>query len=109
MTFKIEYADSALKDLIGVKACIEEAFLSEQAAKNTIDNIVTGLGKLKLFPEGGLRLSDRVEEDVELTEDYYFTFVGNHVAFYEISNKVVSTVRVLGMKQNWVDLLRKGR
>ena len=107
--YKIDYTDSALQDLIVVKNYIEENFLSEQAALNTVDTIMTSLEKLKMFPEGGLKLSSRVDEDVELTEDYYFTFVGNHVTFYEINGNVVSIVRILGMKQNWVNLLRKKR
>lgn len=107
MDFKIEYTTSALKDLIDIKNYIEEAFLSEQAAQNTIDNILTGLKKLEIFPNGGLKLSERISDDVELTEDYFFTFVGNHVAFYEVNDKTVSIVRILGMKQDWINFLKR--
>jgi plasmid stabilization system protein ParE len=107
LDYRLDYTDSALKDLIQIKEYIELTFLSEQAAINTVGNIITGLEKLKIFPNGGLKLSDRVDDDVELSEDYYFTFVGNHVAFYEINGEVVSVVRILGMKQDWINLLRR--
>lgn len=107
LDYKIDYTDSAFKDLIDIKNYIEETFLSEQAAMNTVNNIMTGLEKLKMFPEGGLKLRDRIDDDIELEEDYYFTFVGNHIAWYEINGEVVSIVRILSMKQDWVNLLRR--
>lgn len=107
LDYKIDYTDSAFKDLIDIKNYIEETFLSEQAAMNTVNNIMTGLEKLKMFPEGGLKLRDRIDDDIELGEDYYFTFVGNHIAWYEINGEVVSIVRILSMKQDWVNLLRR--
>ena len=107
LDYKIDYTDSAFKDLIDIKNYIEETFLSEQAAMNTVNNIMTGLEKLKMFPEGGLKLRDRIDDDIELEEDYYFTFVGNHIAWSEINGEVVSIVRILSMKQDWVNLLRR--
>lgn len=92
----------ASKDyLIDIKKYISEELCSEDAAKNTINKILTKIRLLSDFPEMGAPLSSIIDLDVP----YRFIVCGNYIAFYKIENEKVIIIRILYGRRNFMQIL----
>ncbi|MBR4061698.1 MAG: type II toxin-antitoxin system RelE/ParE family toxin [Clostridia bacterium] len=98
---EISFSHDAAEDLISIKKYISEELCSEEAAKKTINSILSKIRILSDFPEIGAPLSSVIDLDVP----YRFLVCGNYTAFYKIEDKNVYIIRILFGRRNFMQIL----
>ena len=98
---EIRLAPEAIHDLQQTKASISEDLCNEQAAINTLSNIMKHIRILAQFPESGAPLSSLVDFET----DYRFLVCGNYTAFYRVEAQIIYIVRILYGRRNFMQIL----
>ena len=98
---EIRFSPEALSDLKDIKSYIKEDLRSEQAADNTIKEILKHIRKLSDFPQSGAPLSSVVG----IETNYRFIVSGNYTAFYNYENDSVFILRVLYGRRDFMRIL----
>ncbi len=99
--YEIKLSEEAISDLEGIKDYITVDLSNEQAADNTIKNILRSIRRLEEFPNIGTLLSDVVGFDT----NFRFVISGNYMVFYKLNNDIVYIVRILYGKRNYLNIL----
>lgn len=98
---KIVFSPDALSDLQEIKTYIIEELNNENAAANTVAQIMKRIRRLSEFPKSGASLSSIIDIDTEIR----FLVCGNYLAFYQYVDGEVCVLRVLYGKRNFVRIL----
>lgn len=98
---EIKFSPDALSDLKGVKAYIPEELFNEQAAANTVSDIMKHIRQLSDFPESGASLSNIVQFDTS----YRYLVCGNYTVFNRSENETVYIDRVLYARRDFMRIL----
>lgn len=98
---EIKFSPEAVKDLQQTKAYITDELLSEQAANNTINNILKDIRMLGTFPNSGAPLSGAIG----IATDYRYLVCGNYTAFYRVENETVYIIRILYGRRDFMRIL----
>lgn len=98
---EIKFSPEAVNDLRQIRAYISEELYSEEAAVNTLSNIIKRIRILAQYPECGAPLSSIVNFET----DYRFLVCGNYTAFYRVEEQTVYIVRILYGRRNFMQVL----
>ena len=98
---EISFSPEALSDLKEIKGYIREELQNEQAADNTIMEILKHIRTLSVFPQSGAPLSSVVGMET----NYRFIVSGNYTAFYSYENYTVFILRVLYARRDYMRIL----
>lgn len=98
---EIKFSPEAVGDLQQIKAYISEDLCNEQAAINTLSNIMKHIRIIAQFPESGAPLSSIVDFET----DYRFLVCGNYTAFYRVEAQTIYIVRILYGRRNFMQIL----
>lgn len=109
MAYKIVISDTVRDTLADIKAYITQQYFSEQAGKNTVDNILNGLERLEVFPEAGFDADERVGNLIFPPHKTRGIVLGDYLAFYHIleDQNTVFVTRVLHAKVDYLRVFRK--
>ncbi|GAB2024822.1 type II toxin-antitoxin system RelE/ParE family toxin [Lactovum odontotermitis] len=107
MAFKVKTTDIFEQDLAEIYEYIRTHFFSEQAALNTVQNILLGLKNLEVFPTGGFKVAERTGRKVPGALDYRGLVLGNYIAFYDVDEKKKQVIvdRLMSSRENWIEVL----
>ena len=94
---KINYSPVAVSDLIRLREFIE--IKSPAAARRIASELLTGIGKLKIFPKMGLPV--RSAPDPDVIRDL---FIGQYTVRYFVSSQDIFVLRVWHGKEIGKDL-----
>ncbi len=98
---EIVFSPEAISDLKQTVKYITEDLQSEQAARNTMQRIISKIRMLEDFPGTGSSLSAVVDFET----DYRYLVCGNYTAFYRWENGTVYVVRVLYGRRDFMRIL----
>ena len=98
---EIRFSPEALADLKGIKAYIEKELLNEQAAADTIADIMKHIRQLSGFPESGAPLSSVIQLDT----NYRYLSCGSYTVFYRYENGIAFIDRVLYGRRDYMRIL----
>ncbi len=101
--YEIKFSEEAITDLEDIKDYITIDLSNEQAADNTIKNIIESIRRLEEFPNIGVLLSDVVG----FNTNFRFILSGNYMVFYKLNDDMVYIVRILYGKRNYLNILFK--
>lgn len=97
----IHLSDEAQKDLIEIKAYIEEELSNPVAALATVSRITKSLRILRTYAHAGALLSSVV--DIE--SDYRFIVSGNYISFYRAYETEIYVDRILYARRDYMRIL----
>ena len=106
MVYKVVVTLEAEEDLAAIYHYISRRFLSSQAAKNTLANIKQSLRKLASIPDLGLDVSERLGKKFPKKEIVRMLPTGHYLVFYIFDGQVVSVLRILYQKRDWIQLFK---
>ncbi len=98
---KIVFSPEAISDLEQTKRYIAEDLQNEQAAANTVSEIIKNIRTLEKFPQIGASLTTIVD----FNTDYRYLICGNYTAFYRYENKTIYIVRILYTRRDFMRIL----
>ena len=98
---EIKFSPEAVGDLQQIKAYISEDLCNEQAAINTLSNIMKHIRIIAQLPESGAPLSSIVDFET----DYRFLVCGNYTAFYRVEAQTIYIVRILYGRRNFMQIM----
>jgi addiction module RelE/StbE family toxin len=98
---KIQISPEAKNDLKEIKMYITAELASPKAAANTISKITKAIRKLKDFPDIGAPLS----QIITVQCNYRFLVSGSYLTFYRHERGVVSVIRVIYGKRDYIKVL----
>ena len=98
---KLQISPEAKNDLKEIKEYITTELDSPNAAINTISKITKAIRTLKRFPDIGSMLSSVAS----IQSNYRFLVCGNYLVFYRHEHGVVSVVRVIYGKRDYMKIL----
>ena len=100
MEFQLRIAPKAQEDIDGIYNYVLKD--GESIAKNQVSVIMDALDNLKMFPEIGVTLSNKVSAK----SDYRFLVINKvYIAFYKIHKDFVGVYRVLRKEQDYLKIL----
>lgn len=98
---EIRFSPDALADLQQIKNYIADDLQNETAAENTIRTIMDRIRQLIDFPDMGAPLSSVAQTQ----SDYRYLICGSYTAFYRRDEDVVSIIRVLYGRRDYIRVL----
>lgn len=106
MSYRIYITSAAERDLNRAADHIEFTLKNPKAANDLLDEVEKQINSLSDFPEK-FRL---IDDSVLSSWGIRFVTVKGYLAFYTISEeeKLVTIVRFLFQKSNWISILRQG-
>ena len=100
MAFQLKIAPKAQEDIDKVFSYVLKD--GENIAKNQIAVIMDALDNLKIFPEMGLLLSNKIS----IKTDYRFLVINKgYIAFYKIHKDFIGVYRILRKEQDYFSIL----
>ena len=99
--YSVEILPGALADLIEIKEYITNDSGSEAVAEKLMEKIDKKLRQLELFPESGTLLRERYA----VSNYYRFIMCEKYMIFYRFENEVVSVVRVIYGRRDFIRIL----
>lgn len=99
--YSVEILPGALADLIEIKEYITNDSGSEAVAAKLMEKIDKKLRQLELFPESGTLLRERYA----VSNNYRFIMCEKYMIFYRFENEVVSVVRVIYGRRDFIRIL----
>ena len=101
MTYKLQHAPAALRDLDEISAYITEELSNPDAASQIVNRILDATERLERFPESGTLLSSISG----VPSDYRFIPVQQYLIFYRIQTESVYIDRVLYGRRDYMRIL----
>ena len=101
MKAHIRYAPSASNDLAEIKQYITEELANPQAGIDIMRKITKQVSSLQEFPDAGAPLSGLVG----IKTNYRFLICENYLTFYKHEEEMVSIIRVLYRKRDYMHVL----
>lgn len=98
---KLRYTPAARTDLREKREYISEMLKSPIAADRIITGILEDCSHLKEQPKMGAELSEKIGRETDLR----YLICGKHIAFYRIEKDIVSVVRILDGRTNYMRVL----
>ena len=103
--YKLVYSHRVREQLLSIKNYIRDSYFSEEAGKNTVNNILLGLERLEVFPECGFDADERVGTAIFPPYHTRCIVSGDYLAFYHILEDS-RTVFISNKKKKKTDYLR---
>ena len=109
--YTIIFSKKAKEQLKEIRDYIEEQFFSRQAADNTINNLLTGVGRLEDFPFVGFNADERVGKMIYPPHTTRCLVLHEYLVFYHVldNSKQVFISHVMHVKLDYLKLFRKGK
>lgn len=107
MDYKIQYSDKALDTLVEIKKYIINNFHSEQSALKTINNIITKISALEIFPEVGFDVDEKFQKPLDkLHKTRGLTIGKEYIALYFVDDdkKNVVITHILSTRSDYLKL-----
>ena len=101
---KLRYTPEARADLREIKEYVTSVLGNPAAAKRITDNILKQCGHLKAYPY----LDGELAAKTGRSTDKRYVVCGNHIAFYRVEPNVVSVIRILDGRTNYLTVLFGG-
>ena len=98
---RVRYSPKSLKDLQRIKVSVIEKFDSVQLAEKIVQEIMTAIKGLEIFPYKGVELRSITNIDT----DYRYIFGQKNYVIYRIANEEVLIIRILNEKQDYMRIL----
>ena len=98
---KIRLTPQAVADLEEIKRYIAEDLSNPQAAMNLVALVFEKIRTLAPLPQMGARL----KTDTPILKTYRFIPCKNHLVFYRIEENVISIIRILYARRDYLGLL----
>lgn len=107
--YNLIISETVQEQLSRIKNYIETTYFSEQAGVNTINNILSGLERLEIFPEVGFNADERVGKIIYPPYQTRCIVLGEYLAFYHIleDRKAVLVSDIIHSKQDYIRLFQK--
>ena len=99
--FDIRFAPQSIIDLDEIKLYVADKLCNSQAAQDLIALIFEKIRILSSFPLTGAQIRSKLS----FLEGYRFLIIKNYIVFYRTENNVVSVVRVLYARRDYLALL----
>lgn len=100
----IRYTPAARADLADTYAYICDVLKNPDAARKVTGRIVENIAILKAHPLCGAELSGKVNRETDLR----YLVCGKHIAFYRVQGPVISIIRILDGRTNYMQVLFTG-
>jgi plasmid stabilization system protein ParE len=107
--YSLIFSHTVTEQLLEIKKYIENAYFSQQAGDNTINNILFGLERLEVFPNVGFNADERVGIVIFPPYETRCIVLGDYLAFYHIleDRKAVFISHIIHSKQDYIRLFKK--
>lgn len=102
---RLRYTRQAREDLRQIRAYFASALQNPLAGERITARIVKGCGMLKEHPLLGLALSEKIARATDLR----YLIQGNYLIFYRVSAEVLSVIRILDGRTDYLRLLQLGQ
>lgn len=104
MSFGVEFADVAQRDVENIYTYISETLCNRQAATRFISALREHMTTLENMPESYPLANDEYLRNMGIR----FIVINNYIAFYIVSyeKKIVYVLRVLYGRRNWAEILK---
>ena len=99
--FNIRFTPRAVDDLDDIKHYVSDDLLNPKAANDLISIIFEKIRILKSFPLTGTQL----RTEVSILNSYRFLLIKNYLVFYRNDDKVISIIRVVYARRDYLALL----
>lgn len=98
---RLRYTPEAREDLRRTEQYIAENLCNADAAKHVIANILKACSRLKEQPDMGIRLGQKIGRNTKVR----YIICGKHLAFYLIEDQVISVIRILDSRTNYMQII----
>ena len=98
---RLQYTPQAVADLQEIQTYIRHDLQNPQAAVRISKKILDSCAMLKDHPKIGFSLQAKIDRKTDLC----CLVIGNYLAFYRITSSVISIVRVLDRRQDYLRIL----
>lgn len=107
-SYSIIISEKVQGQLLDIKNYIEGSYFSKQAGENTVNNILYGLERLEIFPEGGFNADERVGEKIFPPYHTRGIVLGDYIAFYHVleDRKAVFVSEIIHSKKDYIRLFK---
>ncbi len=99
--FDIRFSPQAIIDLDEIKRCVADHLLNPPAAQDLIALIFEKIRILSSFPLTGAQL----HSEHSFLKSYRFLIIKNYLVFYRTEKNVVSIIRILCARRDYLALL----
>ena len=97
----LRYTPRARQDLHEIKDYVKNELVNPQAAARIAERILKGCSNLKSNPNLGLDLSSKIEQKTDLR----YLFLSNYIAIYKVENNMVSIIRIMDGRTDYLRYL----
>ena len=98
---RLQYTPQAIDDLKEIQSYIRHDLKNPQAAARISKRILDTCSILKDHPHAGTMLQSKIDRET----DFRYIISGNYLAFYRVDDDLVSVVRILDGRQDYLKLL----
>ena len=98
---KLKYTPEAIRDLQEIRDYIGKVLRNPRAAKRMIESILGQCGSLKEYPELGISIRGRLDEETDLR----YLICEKYLAFYRIAEDRIQVIRVLDGRTDYLKVL----
>ena len=107
--YKLVYSHRVREQLLSIKNYIRDSYFSEDAGRNTVNNILLGLERLEVFPQGGFDADKRVGTAIFPPYHTRCIVLGDYLAFYHTleDSQTVFISNILHSKTDYLRLFKK--
>ena len=99
--FDIRFTPQSLTDMEEIRSYIADHLLNPQAAETLIAQIFEKLNILENFPQTGTQ----IQSEISSLQNYRFLIIKNYLVFYRTDENLVSIIRVLYARRDYLALL----
>jgi len=99
---EVRLTPGAMDDLLNIKTYISQSLKNPIAAKSVERRIIDGLRSLESFSGAGVSLDIKTEKQ---DSNMRMLSCGDYLAFYRVNGNVVSIIRILNGRQNYMTIL----
>ena len=96
----LRYTPRARQDLNEIKNYVKNELANPQAAARIVERILKGCSNLKSNPYLGLDLSSKIGQKTDLRY-----FLSNYIAIYRVENTMVSIIRIMDGRTDYLRYL----
>ena len=98
---RLRYTPEAREDLRRTEEYITVNLCNPDAAKHVVANILKTCSRLKEQPDIGISLSKKTGRSTKIR----YIICGKHVAFYLIEDQMISIIRILDSRTNYMQIV----
>ncbi|MDA3925907.1 MAG: type II toxin-antitoxin system RelE/ParE family toxin [Kiritimatiellae bacterium] len=99
--FDIRFTPQSLTDMEEIRSYIADHLLNPQAAATQITQIFEKINILENFPQTGTQ----IQSEISSLQNYRFLIIKNYLVFYRTDENLVSIIRVLYARRDYLALL----